>query len=70
MMGGNKMVIDLSWQDVPLWRLEQQRAADTSLTILVPAYKSNHFQGTGLCTGSKMAILYPGIGMTTAHLKF
>jgi hypothetical protein len=51
-------------QDVSHCRLDQEKAADTSSTILIPGYKYYHLSRNTLkATANKKEILYLGIRM-------
>jgi hypothetical protein len=59
-----KEVEELHWQDVPLCSLEQQKAPEASLIILIPGYKLNYFSRIRVPEiANNIYILYPGISI-------
>jgi hypothetical protein len=55
---------EISWQDMPLFRLQHYKEPDTSSAILVPGSNSTIFRGRLTASGNELGILYPGISIT------
>jgi hypothetical protein len=61
---------ELSWQDEPLCLIDQERAVDTSSTLLVPGYKFNFFSRNAFRAIVTKREKYPGIKITKDIIYF